>query len=201
MTDLPALREAVAETVPYCGQGETVPNAWARRERAERILLDAVPALLDELEAARSHYTDIAELWSRRCRKGGKLGTDAGICGVFGIVPRAYPAVAPLYTELVETLNRLCDETTGHPDEMENHESVVAFVPRFCAAFAEIGIVLPEGVALLWSGSSDDRPARCETPAEEFLLGFGILTKPWEYPPMDESFRKEAQFHTWVWMG
>ena len=53
MTDLPALREAVAETIPYCGQGETVPNAWARRGRAERILLDAVPALLDELEAAR----------------------------------------------------------------------------------------------------------------------------------------------------
>jgi len=54
MTDLPALRVAVAETVPYCGQGETAPNAWARRERAERILLDAVPALLDEVEAARA---------------------------------------------------------------------------------------------------------------------------------------------------
>ena len=54
MANLPALRVAVAETVPYCGQGETVPNAWARRERAERILLDAVPALLDELEAARA---------------------------------------------------------------------------------------------------------------------------------------------------
>ena len=54
MTDLPALREAVAETVSYCGQGETVPNAWARRERAELILLDAVPALLDEVEAARA---------------------------------------------------------------------------------------------------------------------------------------------------
>ena len=51
--DLTAMREAVAETIPYCGQGETVPNAWARRGRAERILLDAVPALLDELEAAR----------------------------------------------------------------------------------------------------------------------------------------------------
>ena len=52
--DLPALRVAVAETIPYCGQGETVPNAWARRGRAERILLDALPALLDELEAARA---------------------------------------------------------------------------------------------------------------------------------------------------
>jgi len=54
MTDIKALREAVAETIPYCGQGETVPNAWARRGRAERKLLDAIPALLDELEAARA---------------------------------------------------------------------------------------------------------------------------------------------------
>ena len=54
MTNLPTLRVAVAETVPYCGQGETVPNAWARRERAERILLDAAPALLDEVEALRA---------------------------------------------------------------------------------------------------------------------------------------------------
>ena len=58
MTDLPALRVAVAETVPYCGQGETVPNAWARRERAERILLDAVPALLDEVEQLRADLAD-----------------------------------------------------------------------------------------------------------------------------------------------
>ena len=61
MTDklnLPALRVAVAETVPYCGQGETVPNAWARRERAERILLDAVPALLDEVEALKGRTCD-----------------------------------------------------------------------------------------------------------------------------------------------
>jgi len=65
MTDtpsLPALREAVAETVSYCGQGETVPNAWARRERAELILLDAVPALLDEVEAARKVLETAIEL-------------------------------------------------------------------------------------------------------------------------------------------
>ena len=62
MTDLPALRVAVAETVPYCGQGETAPNAWARRERAERILLDAVPALLDEVEAARAALNSVDEM-------------------------------------------------------------------------------------------------------------------------------------------
>jgi len=54
--DLTAMREAVAETIPYCGQGETVPNAWARRGRAERILLDAVPALLDEVEGLRAEH-------------------------------------------------------------------------------------------------------------------------------------------------
>ena len=78
MTDLPALREAVAETVPYCGQGETVPNAWARRERAERILLDAVPALLDEVEAATIENTRLHEAFKVMEKE---YNTDeAGLC-------------------------------------------------------------------------------------------------------------------------
>ena len=53
MTSLPALREAVAKTYPYCGLTESVPDAIRRYEAAKLEILNALPALLDEVEAAR----------------------------------------------------------------------------------------------------------------------------------------------------
>jgi hypothetical protein len=53
---------------------------------------------------------------------------------------------------------------------------------------------------LLWTGSEADRLAHCATPADEWILGFGVFTNPWNYPPMDASFRKSASFHSWVWL-
>jgi hypothetical protein len=60
---------------------------------------------------------------------------------------------------------------------------------------------VPSGAYLVWTGSEDDRPARCSTPPEGWVLGWGLFTKPWDYPEMDASFREHAAFHEWVWMG
>ena len=64
MTDpnLPLLREAVAKLSVYCGKDERPLDALNRREINKRIVMNAAPALLDELEAARANYSDIAEL-------------------------------------------------------------------------------------------------------------------------------------------
>ena len=88
----------------------------------------------------------------------------------------------------------LCD-----PSEFDR---IPEFTKRFVAAFAEkYSINVPSCIHLLWTGSEDDRPARCGTPSEEWVLGWGLLTKPWDYPEMDTSFRAHASFHEWVWMG
>ena len=65
---------------------------------------------------------------------------------------------------------------------------------RLIKAFAEDGIIVPASAALLWTGSEADRLARCATPADEWILGFGVFTNPWDYPPMDESFKKVPAF-------
>ena len=60
MTDLPALREAVAAVaagIPYVGLGETLEAALlrvSRSEQARQKIVLALPALLDEVEAARA---------------------------------------------------------------------------------------------------------------------------------------------------
>ena len=71
---------------------------------------------------------------------------------------------------------------------------------RLIKAFAEDGIIVPASAALLWTGSEADRLARCATPADEWILGYGVFTNPWDYPPMDESFKKISGFHSWAWM-
>ena len=83
---------------------------------------------------------------------------------------------------------------------MESAPEVLEFRDRLIKAFAEDGIIVPASAALLWTGSEADRLAQCATPADEWILGCGVFTKPWDYPPMDESFRKSASFHSWAWV-
>jgi len=61
MTNLPALREAVAIITNPADMGN---KTWllTTYSSAACALADALPALLDELEAARANYSDIAEL-------------------------------------------------------------------------------------------------------------------------------------------
>lgn len=75
------------------------------------------------------------------------------------------------------------------------------FKDRFIEALAKAGIIFPKQAKLLWTGDEDDRPARCDTPAGDWILGFGLFTFPWEYPELDPSFKETANFHTWVWAG
>ena len=128
------------------------------------------------------------------------MPSSAGIGGAFGLLLPEFPQVAAIYGDLkVVTKKALEEESAEDPGELESASEVLEVRDRLIRAFAEDGIIVPESAALLWTGSEADRLARCETPADEWILGFGFFTKPWEYPPMDESFRKNSGFHTWVW--
>jgi hypothetical protein len=127
------------------------------------------------------------------------MSTSAGAGGVFGILLPSVPQVADLYADLKEhaTQFHLENEEAGAND----FPSFDEFETRFIAAFKNLGIIVPDGAQLLSTGTEDDCPAECSTPGDEFALGFGLFTPPWNYPDMDESFKRVAQWHTWAWAG
>jgi hypothetical protein len=127
------------------------------------------------------------------------MSTSAGIGGAFGLLLPEFPKVAAIYGDLKLIVDKaLEEESAENPGDMESAPEVIELGDRLIKAFAEVGIVVPASAALLWTGSEADRLARCATPADEWILGYGVFTKPWDYPPMDESFRKSASFHSWA---
>ena len=129
------------------------------------------------------------------------MSTSAGIGGAFGLLLPKFPKVAAIYGELKLVVNQALDrEVAAEPGELEGAMEVLQIRDRLIGAFAKDGILVPASAALLWTGSEADRLAHCATPADEWVLGLGVFTNPWDYPPMDESFRKSASFHSWVWL-
>jgi hypothetical protein len=135
-------------------------------------------------------------------RKGELLmSSSAGIGGAFGLLLSEFLSVAAIYGDLKLYVNQALDrEVAAEPGELEGAMGVLQIRDRLIGAFAEDRIHVPASAALLWTGSEADRLAHCATPADEWILGFGVFTNPWNYPPMDASFRKSASFHSWVWL-
>ena len=129
------------------------------------------------------------------------MSSSAGIGGAFGLLLPEFPKVAAIYGDLKLVLDKaLEEERAENPGDMELAPDVIELRDRLIKAFAEGGIFVPAVAALLWTGSEADRLAQCATPADEWILGYGVFTNPWDYPPMDESFRKSASFHSWAWV-
>ncbi len=129
------------------------------------------------------------------------MSSSAGIGGAFGLLLSEFPSVAAIYGDLKLYINQALDrEVAAEPGELEGAMEVLQIRDRLIGAFAEDRIHVPASAALLWTGSEADRLAHCATPADEWILGFGVFTNPWNYPPMDASFRKSASFHSWVWV-
>ena len=76
-----------------------------------------------------------------------------------------------------------------------------AFMPRFVAAFAKVGIVVPDGATILYTGDEDDRPGSGAVDADEYVIGFGLFKRPETYPKLDSSFTAVSEWHTWVTGG
>jgi len=130
------------------------------------------------------------------------MSSSAGIGGAFGLLLPEFPQVAAIYGELKVAIDKALEEESAQdPGELESAPEVLEIRDRLIKAFAEVGIIVPASAALLWTGSETDRLARCATPAEEWILGYGVFTNPWDYPPMDESFKKVSGFHSWAWMA
>ena len=132
------------------------------------------------------------------------MGVDAGAAGAFGLYLPQFKHLQDVYKELQDYVKQVRDaESEDHPRrDPEDFSEISTYRDRLIAALvARYGIQVPPGAHLIWTGSEDERPARCTTPAEQWVLGWGLLTRPWEYPNLDASFRNHAGFHDWVWMG
>lgn len=130
------------------------------------------------------------------------MGYDVGAAGAFGILLSGSES-----EKLAETVRMLFDRAVEMREEddfdIEQFEDRVhdEFIVQLLRDYNDAGIVIPVGARLIYTGSEDDRPGRTDTPADQWILGFGMLTNPWHWPEMHESFRKAASFHTWVWGG
>lgn len=125
--------------------------------------------------------------------------------GVFGLLLTDYTDRLP--ESLMRKFTKAMAAAEEPPPDASEHEDdqiqadCDEFIGQFVEAFKKAGIEVPEGARLYDTGSDDDRFGQCETPADEWILGFGMLQDPWTWPAMAESFRKEARFHTWCTGG
>lgn len=109
------------------------------------------------------------------------MSMDAGAAGAFGLYLPQFDFVAALYSEFEDYVTRVQDGDTdenpnGEPDGFKRipefrNRSVETLLGRY-------GIIVPPDAYLIWTGSEDDRPARCATPSDKWVLGWGLLTKP-----------------------
>ena len=129
------------------------------------------------------------------------MSSTARIGGAFGLLLSEFPQVAAIYGDLKRHVDTyLTANAMADPGDLEHVPEVLEIRDRLIEAFAEGGIMVPASASLLWTGSEADRLVQSDTPADEWILGYGIFTNPWDYPPMEESFKKTARFHSWVSM-
>lgn len=145
------------------------------------------------------------------------MGYDVGCAGAFGLLVSDHHALEEILDTLAQKIDAygetidededfVLDEQGNRIEDSEDYEMYrdrVAdrAVSDMRTALYVDGIVVPNGVGMYYSGTEDERPGRTDTQAEQWVLGFGLFTAPWDYPPMHESFRRAADWHTWVWGG
>lgn len=128
------------------------------------------------------------------------MSAECGGSGAFGLLLSKYAGdLGSTYKWFLQKVNGTGDAASLTNDEME--AIAAPCVARLRARFREIGIDVPKGAQLIFTGYDDERPGRCQVDEEEWILGFGVFMEPWKYPPMHESFRKAAEFYNWVWMS
>jgi hypothetical protein len=135
------------------------------------------------------------------------MSTSCGAAGAFGILLSDVTEIEGIYNKFKgEVLVLVTEgddiETLIRDKDEELEEILTKYQSQFSALLHSVhGLSVPSAATLKYTGIEDDRPADGGTPAEEWVLGFGIYTKPWEYPEMLDTFRTAADYHTWVWVG
>ncbi len=124
------------------------------------------------------------------------MGNSVGAWAVFGILLSKRPEVADIYKELKEFEEY--DVSGIEDDDFNSRNSHRKFQRRFIERLKEHGIVVPSKAKLHYTDFAGSRIDECNTPAEEWVIGFDLTTNPWEFPRMHASFKRAASWHTWA---
>lgn len=119
------------------------------------------------------------------------MSYSVGAAGAFGIL-----LTSEEFQDIVEKMREAHQSA-----EMSGEEEPNEAIQKFLKPVIELlnGVIVPAGAELHYTGDDDERPGGCATDADEFVLGFGLYTMPWQYGEIHESFRTRACWHTWVW--
>jgi hypothetical protein len=131
------------------------------------------------------------------------MSYDVGAGGAFGLLLSEYKEhLGQTYDAFLEQAQAYDDGYVDDEATSPDFEGVSdRHIEPMRQAFYVIGIVVPESAYFIQTGTEDERPGRTVTPPDDFVLGFGLYTMPWDFPAMHESFQKAADWHTWVWGG
>lgn len=128
------------------------------------------------------------------------MSTSAGGCGAYGLLLSDFPEVAPILEELKAAVEALDPDKEEFTDDFEHSDAAKEFARRFREALsANLGVEIPVEFGLLWT--NEDHPAECDVDENEWILGMGIFTNPWNWPAIPEALREKAKFYNWAWIG
>lgn len=123
------------------------------------------------------------------------MGYDTGFSGQWGYVLNNV-----LPPALMEKLETIIYEDSIARDEEEVEDRLEAMLPEVFDFFERIGIILPPNSWIHYQYIGE-YPGNRFLPEEFFSVGIGIYLPPWNWPPVDESFKRTAELVGYVWGG
>jgi hypothetical protein len=135
------------------------------------------------------------------------MSTDYFAHGAWGIVLSEHEAIDEAYKKFssaMEEAEEKYDEEEVEIDDSKDDFLHKAAQKHLRAIVAEVTARIgapPPKARLLWTGSEDDQPGRCNTGGNEWILGVGMLRDPRKPLEVSNAFAKVADWHTWVTAG
>lgn len=122
------------------------------------------------------------------------MGIDCGPVTMWGICLNDEE-----HPELFALLGAKCDTLDMSMSQLlDEYPNAVQTVKDYLRAE---GITLNDDMEVMYF-SGDEAPARCETPPDSLVVGYGLTYRDPRMDPVrvDRSFAELANFWNWVWM-
>jgi hypothetical protein len=125
---------------------------------------------------------------------------------MYGIDLRTFcQKLGKLYDDFLDAMEKATgddedsqDGDDENPVDVARRRCAEEFQPKFIAAFKAMGIIVPGGVHLIFTGDEDERPGRGFTETDLWLLGFGIGANLRDWPRLHRTFLNVSDWHHWV---
>jgi hypothetical protein len=113
----------------------------------------------------------------------------------------AYGVLLSLEEEEALKIDELIETADGQEDEDDDLEDQVAGRRADEIETLRKKYGAGPGADLHYTGDEDDRPGRCATAADSWVLGYGVLGFPDIAAELTAEFKSHAEWHFWVTCG